>query len=185
MARITLQRQTDLAEEYRYLLSEDALGELNLLCAMANNPGVLQSYMRYGTTLWKESGVDPDDIERCILAVARALDAEYEWHQHVPIARDCGVTETEIRAIAQGSSEPFDDSRSALLAYVRAVALGDASEDTYIDVADHYDELTVVGVTLLATHYLSTARFLDALDVETETPFRGWVPETNDSWNIE
>lgn len=81
MARVPLLEQTDLPEEYRYLLSEDAMGEINLLCAMANNHEVLQLYMRYGSTLWSAAGLDEAAAERCILTVAWTLDAGYEWHQ--------------------------------------------------------------------------------------------------------
>lgn len=41
MVRVPLLKQANLPEEYRYLLSKDAMGEINLLCAMANNPDVL------------------------------------------------------------------------------------------------------------------------------------------------
>lgn len=174
MARVSSLSQTDLPEEYRYLLSEDAMGEINLLCAIANNPNVLQSYMRYGSTLWSKSGLDPSDLELCILTVARALEARYEWHQHVHIARDRGVTRDELGAVAATDFGRFSDRRAALLRYVQAVALGDVTDELFDRLADHHDEATVVGATLLATHYLATARFLDALAVPLEDDFVGW-----------
>lgn len=179
MTRVSLLEQADLEDEYQYLLSEDAMGEIHLLCAMANNPAVLQSYMRYGTTLWTESGLDPADLERCILTVARALDAEYEWNQHVPIARELGVPESDIRAISEGAFDRFDDRRAALLRYVQAVAENDVDDETHAALAEHADESTIVGATLLATHYLATARFLDALAIPLEGSFTGWIPEEN------
>lgn len=178
MARVPLLGQADLPEEYRYLLGEDAMGEINLLCAMANNPEVLQSYMRYGTTLWKESGLDEADLERCILAVARTLESEYEWHQHVPIARDLGVPEEDIRSISDGTLDHFDEQRGALIRYVQAVVEDDVDDATYDAVVSHTDDATVVGVTQLATHYQATATFLDALDVPLEGSFEGWSPDS-------
>lgn len=178
MARVPLLERSALPEEYRYLLDEDAMGEINLLRAMANNPEVLQSYMRYGTTLWGEGGLDDRDLERCILSVAHELGSEYEWNQHVSIAAELGVPESDIDAIATEDFEPFDARRSALLRYVRAVARGDVDEDTYADVSAHVDERTVIGVTQLAAHYLGTARFLEALDVPLDEPFVGWEAES-------
>lgn len=174
MARVPLRRQDDLPDEYQYLLGEDAMGEINLLCAMANNPQVLQSYMRYGSTLWAESGLNGVDVERVILAVARALDARYEWHQHVPIARDEGVPDEDIDAIGRGAIEELEDRHEAIVAYARAVATGDVDNAVFEAVTAYLDDHTVVGVTLLATHYLATARFLDALSVPTEGQFVGW-----------
>lgn len=175
MARVPLRRQANLPDDYQHLLSEDAMGELHLLCAMANNPDVLQSYMRYGTTLWSDGGLEPADLERCILTVARELDAAYEWHQHVPIARDSGVPDEELLAIADGDLEPFDDRGRAMLQYVRAVVRGDVDDDRFAAVSRHLETETIVGVTLLATHYLATARFLDAIDVSPEASFIGWT----------
>lgn len=176
MARVPLLEQADLPDDYQYLLGEDAMGEINLLCAMANNSDVLQSYMRYGTTLWQDGGLDGNDLERCILSVARTLDAEYEWNQHVPIARDLGVPDEDIEAIAAEDFERFDDRRAALLRYVQAVAEDEVDEETHATLAEHVDAATVVGATQLATHYLATARFLDALDIPMEGEFVGWMP---------
>lgn len=64
MANVSLLRQSDLSEEYEHLLREDAMGEINLLRAMANNVTVMQSYMRYDTTLWRDGGLSEDDVER-------------------------------------------------------------------------------------------------------------------------
>lgn len=174
MARVSLLEQADLPEEYRYLLDEDAMGEINLLRAMANNPDVLQSYMRYGSTLWSESGLDAPDLERCILTAARTLDAEYEWDQHVPIAREVGVPEEDIRAIAETRFDRFSDRRTALLRYVRAVAEGDVGEETHDALAEYEDDSTIVGVTLVAAHYVATARFLNALAIPLDGSFVGW-----------
>lgn len=177
MARVPLLKQADLPEEYRYLLSEDAMGEINLLCTMANNPDVMQSYMRYGSTLWSEAGIEETDVERCILTVARTVDAEYEWHQHVPIARDMGVPETHLEAISDRKFDHFDDQRAALLRYARAVAENDVDDEVYSNLVSYVDDSVVVGVTLLATHYIATARFLKALEVPIEEPFIGWSPD--------
>lgn len=177
MARVPLLEQADLPEEYQYLLDEDAMGEINLLCAMANNPDVLQSYMRYGSTLWSAAGLGEKDVERCILTVARTLDAEYEWQQHVPIARDLGVSEADIEAISTEEFDHFDDQRSALLRYVQAVANSEVDDEVYANLASYVDDATIVGATLLATHYVATAGFLEALDVPLETSFVGWAPD--------
>ncbi|WP_436348475.1 carboxymuconolactone decarboxylase family protein [Natronorubrum sp. FCH18a] len=174
MARVPLRTQSELPDDYQYLLSDDAMGEIHLLCAMANNPDALQSYMRYGSTLWSEGGLEPADLERCILTIARALDAEYEWHQHVPIARECGVSEDELLAIARDDLDVFDERRAALLRYARAVVRDTVDDDCFEAVADHFEESTVVGITLVATHYLATARFLSALEIPLEESFVGW-----------
>ncbi|MGB9985435.1 carboxymuconolactone decarboxylase family protein [Salarchaeum japonicum] len=177
MSRLPMREQADLPDDYQYLLSEDAMGELNLLCVMANNPDVLQAYMRYGSALWSDAGLNGADVERVILAVARELDAEYEWHQHYPIARSEGVPPGEIRALADGTTDALSERVVALTTYARAVATDDVDDAVFAAAREFLDDATVVGVTLLATHYLATQRFLSALSVPIEDEsFIGWTP---------
>ncbi|MFC7157104.1 carboxymuconolactone decarboxylase family protein [Halomarina halobia] len=187
MARITLPRQSDLPEEYRYLLGEDALGELELLRAIGSNPRVLQTYMRHGTALWEHAGLSSREVELAILSVARELDNEYEWHQHVGIARDAGVESTEIRAIGAERHDGFGARDRALLDYARRVARRDVDDDAHGAIEAHFDEETIAGIASLVGHYLGTAVVIDALALGPETPFVGWEPadETIETYDRE
>ncbi|SEP93855.1 carboxymuconolactone decarboxylase family protein [Natrinema salaciae] len=174
MARVPLLEPADLPEEYRYLFTENDVGDAHIFRAMANAPELLQWYLRYSTRLWD---VLPErEREIVILATARALEHEYEWHQHVRLGREAGVTDAEIIAISDGTLEALDDRDAALTAYARAVALGDPRDGDHDRLGDHYDAETVVGVAMLVGHYVATARALDAFDVATEEPFVGWRP---------
>ncbi|MEE6209912.1 carboxymuconolactone decarboxylase family protein [Salarchaeum sp. III] len=178
MSRLSSLAQADLPDDYQYLLSDDAMGEINLLCVMANNPDALQAYMRYGSALWRDCGLNGADVERVILAVARELDAEYEWHQHYPIARSEGVPSGEIRALADGTTDALSSRVDALTTYAQAVADDAVDDAVFAAAAEFLDDATLVGVTLLATHYLATQRFISALDVPIEESFVGWTPRT-------
>ena len=174
MARVPRLTADDLPEEYRYLFTENDVGDAHIFQAMANAPALMQWYMRYSTRLW---GVLPErERELVILSAARAMAHEYEWHQHVRLGREAGVTDEEIRAISEGDSDALGDRDHALVTYARGVALGDLREADHDRLLAHYDVETVVGVAMLASHYVATARTLDALDVEPEESFVGWKP---------
>ena len=177
MARITLPRQSDLPEEYRYLLSEDALGELELLQAIGSNPPVLRTYMRHGTALWEHAGLSSRAVELVVLAIARELDNEYEWHQHVGLARDAGIESGEIRAISAGRLEAFDPADTALLEYAHLAARRAVDDEAHDLIGDHFDEETIAGIASLVGHYVGTAVVIDALDLRPETAFVGWEPD--------
>lgn len=177
MARVPLRSQSELPEEYQYLLSEDALGPRNIFRAMAQNLPILQSYMRYGSTLWRESGLDERMVELGILAVARARRSEYEWQQHVELGTEAGVMMEEIRAIGRDDYGAFDGDDRAVIEYARAVALEEVDDATFEALTAQFDARTAVGLTLLAGHYVMTALMLDALAISTESPFVGWEPE--------
>lgn len=180
MARVPLVDRDDLPEEYQYLLGEDALGERNIFRAIGNSPRVLQSYMRYGTTLWEAGELTTRERELLILAVARALRSEYEWHQHVDIGREAGLGTDEIAAIGREefeNFEGFDDRDRALLAYADAFARGEVTDTIHEDLAEFCETSTLTGIAMLCSHYVATARALDALEVPLEGSFVGWRPE--------
>lgn len=174
MARVPLINQEDLPEDYQYLMSEDALGEPNIFRAMGNNPKVMQSYMRYGTTLWNESGLTFRERELAILAAANALSSEYEWHQHVHLGRDADISADEMKRINRDDLDAFDGNEQALIRYARAFAINNITDRIHDEFADHYDTKTVVGTTMLSSHYIATAAALEALDVPLEEEFIGW-----------
>ncbi|WP_323173378.1 carboxymuconolactone decarboxylase family protein [Natrialba sp. PRR66] len=177
MARITLPRQSELPEEYQYLLSEDALGELELLQAVGSNPPVLQTYMRHGTVLWEHAGLSSRAVELVVLAIARELENEYEWHQHVGLARDAGVESGEIRAISAGRVDEFNPADSTLLEYAQLAARRTVDDEAHEKIRAYFDEETIAGVASVVGHYLGTAVVIDALDVRPETAFVGWEPD--------
>ena len=180
MARVPLVDREDRPEEYQYLLHEDALGERNIFRAIGNAPPVLQSYMRYGTTLWETGDLTARERELLILAVARALRSAYEWHQHVDIGREAGLTDKGIAAIGREeyeNFEGFDDRDRTLLAYADAFARGEVTDAIHEDLAEFCEASTLTGVAMLCSHYVATARALDALVVPLEGSFVGWQPD--------
>lgn len=181
MPRIPAVTQSELPSEYQYLLDEDALGERNIFTTMGNNPAVLKSYMLYGSTVWDECGLSARERELAILAVARELESRYEWEQHVDIGYDAGVTAAEMRAVGAGEVHELDDRVSAVLEYVQAFAVGSVTNNHQTNLAEHFDYDDIVGIGMLASHYVATARFLNGFDVSLEQPtFIGWEPSDED-----
>jgi alkylhydroperoxidase family enzyme len=173
MARVPLLDAEDLPEEYRYLFTENDVGDADIFRAMANAPEQMQAYMRYGTKLW---GILPErEREVAILAAARALEHEYEWHQHVRLGREAGVTDAEINAISAGDLEALDADDAAIAAYVRGVVHGDTPQADHDRVVEAFDVETATGLALLASHYIATAAVLDAFGVTPEEDFVGWT----------
>ena len=172
MARVPLLDAEDVPEEYRYLFTENDVGDADIFRGMANNPKLLQWYLRYASRLWET--LPEREREILILAAARALDHEYEWHQHVTLGREVGLSDDEIVAISRNDLDGFDDHEAALAAYGRSLALFDIRDTDHERLREHYDDETVVGVAMLGSHYLATAATLDAMGVEPEGEFVGW-----------
>ncbi|AUV82792.1 carboxymuconolactone decarboxylase family protein [Salinigranum rubrum] len=177
-ARVPLLTQSDLPEEYRYLFDNEALGDLNLFRSMAHVPRAMQAYMRFGTALWNAGTLSTRERELAILAVARTLRSEYEWHQHVELGREAGVTDEELGALARGADCELTEREQGVVRYASAVATGTVTDPLFEAVVDVTDIDTTVGLTMLAGHYLMTARILDALSVPVDGDgFVGWSVE--------
>src|SRR5213592_2210936 len=77
-----------------------ALPPLNVFRLMANAESAFRPWMRWGGVLLNDLALDPLLRELSILQVARLTPhAEYEWVQHVPIARSVGASEEQVAAI--------------------------------------------------------------------------------------
>ena len=158
----------------------EGLGPGNIFRAMGNNPAVLRGYLRLGNALWADCGLDVATRELVILRAAILQHSMYEWHQHVRIGKQAGLTAKRINALHHWrQSDLFSPAERALLQYAEALSSTDhPGQEAFDEVASHFPPATVVGVTILAAFYFATAKFLGAMEVQTETPFIGWeVPE--------
>lgn len=161
----------DLPEEYRDLFST---GSRHVHRAIGNNPAALRGFRESNATVWGESGLTDRQRELTILAVARASDSRYEWHQHVRHGLSVGLTPEEIRAVSGEEYDDFPEVEAALLAYASATGHGTVTDETFERFEAQFDRETVVGTTMLAGSYAGLARALDAMGVEPEEEFVGW-----------
>jgi alkylhydroperoxidase family enzyme len=152
---------------------------INIYGALGNNPAVLRGLREHFGTVWSETGLSDRERELVILSVGHELESPYEWHQHVNIASDVGLTPAEMTAVAADDPDPFTAEELAMMEYGRAVARGTVPDDVHAAVADRFDDATVVGLTVLAATYLLVARVIDALEVDIEAgeEFVGWEVE--------
>jgi alkylhydroperoxidase family enzyme len=177
MPAVPYVERSELPEAYRYLYDDNENGELNVYRALGNNPELLQSIMRWGTTAVASSGLPRPDAEVVLLATSRALSSRYLWDLHVPLAAEAGLDRSAIRAIGERRFCDLPPRREALAEY--ATAFVDRSVD-----AAHHEALgeylgpgAVVGATMMASHFLAVGYAIDALDVDPEGPFVGWSLE--------
>jgi AhpD family alkylhydroperoxidase len=167
----------DQAELLEALGGPDAL---NLFRTLAHNPKVMKSWLRFGGRLLQRSSLPARDRELVILRVAALCRCDYEWGQHVGIARDAGLSDDEIVRVAETGSDAGPDGASDQgwtgheAALLRAVdqLIGDhrIDESTWAELARTYAESQLIEFTLLAGHYSMLAGTLSSIGVETETP---------------
>src|SRR3954469_11306256 len=82
----------------------DALPPLNIFRTLAHAETVFRSFMRFGGAVLLRMELDPLVRELAILTVAHEAEAEYEWIQHVAIAKQVGASDQQIEELAQVDS---------------------------------------------------------------------------------
>jgi 4-carboxymuconolactone decarboxylase len=122
--------------------------------------------VRFGTTL------DDRVRELVIMRVARLTGCEYVWKVHeAQYAAAAGLTPPEIAALREGAAAAFGARERALLAYVEAMTRDVAVPDgVFAEIKRHFDDRTIVEVTVLAGAYNMQTRVLRALGIEDWKP---------------
>ncbi|MEF8813042.1 MAG: carboxymuconolactone decarboxylase family protein [Halovenus sp.] len=176
MTRLPLLDTEDIPEEYHYLFTDEYLGDRHIFRVWAHNPELLEATLEYLNTLYGQ--LTPRTKELVILTVARARGARYEWHQHVDIARDKGVTTDEMRAIGGDDFSPFGDEEFVLLQYAEAVATGDVTDQVHAALCAVYDPDEVIAVGLIVDFYVGLCNYVASVDLPFEGgEFVGWTPD--------
>lgn len=143
---------------------------LNLYRVAAHTPYAGGHFLRLGSALLTRIELSPKLRELAILRVAKLSRSAYEWAQHVPIARDAGVTETQIKQIARWeSSSAFDGEERAVLRYTEEVARKVRVKDATFDaLRKHLDDRRVVELTMAIGFWMMIARILVPFQVEID-----------------
>lgn len=180
MSRLPNATRENFPDDLKYVWDRAMTGPAgapNIFAAMGNNPQVLRGYLRCGNALWADCGLDVATRELVILRCAYLQNSAYEWHQHVRIGRDAGLSDDQIRGIIDWKNcGLFGPEVRALFQYADSMAASDHPGTAVFDeLRKHYPDATVVGVTILVAFYFATAKFLSAMEVQTEDPFVGWV----------
>jgi len=145
----------------------------NIFNMMAHAESCVKPVMKLGGTLLGKLELDPRLRELCLLHAVKLAGGEYEWVQHVPIARDLGCTEAQVAALARGDDAApcFDACEKAALRFTREVVVDvKASQAALDEVRRHLSDREVVELILMAGFYIMLARLTESLGVETEAP---------------
>jgi alkylhydroperoxidase family enzyme len=149
----------------------------NLYRALGNQPKLVAAWAEFARTLRHDTRTPRALRELVILRGAQLMRSEYEWAQHLPMAREAGVREAQIVALAKWrSSKEFDAREKAALALAEAVTEGRVSDQVYAEASKHFDHADYVELCLLAAFYAAVGRLIEALGVQLEPEMRNHSP---------
>lgn len=109
--------------------------------------------------------LDPRLRELLILRVAWRTGSGYEWNQHARIGAEAGITEEQLRAIAEGAGAGiWDATERALLAAVDEMIEGFAvGDDTWRVLRATFEAPQLLEILFVVGGYLCLATVLNSI----------------------
>jgi AhpD family alkylhydroperoxidase len=138
-----------------------------VLTTLGRRRRLFRAWLRFAARLMPYGKLPRTDTELVILRVAVDCGSDYEWHQHVRLARRAGLTDERIGRIGAGPPAPglTDRERTLLHAADQLVTDRTIDEATWSRLRSWYDDGQLIELCLLAGHYAMLAGTLNALGV--------------------
>jgi alkylhydroperoxidase family enzyme len=147
---------------------------LNIFRMMANAETAFRAWLPWGATLLEELALDPLLRELSILRVARLTPhAEYEWVQHVPIAKAVGASDEQVAALERDEPEAScfsDDQRLALRFTTEVVRDAQASDETLDRLETILSPREIIELMMVIGQYMMVARVMATTRMELDEP---------------
>src|ERR1051326_1410750 len=139
----------------------------NLYHCLANHPRLVAAWSDFSQALRHDTRTPRALRELVILRGAQLMRSEYEWAQHLKMARKAGVREAQIASLSNWkSSSEFDAREKAALALAEDVTNGKVTDAVYAEAMRQFDHHDYVELSITAAFYAMVGRMLDAMGVE-------------------
>lgn len=174
MSRIALVAPEDLTPAQAEIYRNSPSGKMNIFRLLAHGKTVHEGFSQFAHAIFAKLTVPPLEREIIVLAVLHLDRGAYEWAQHVQIARDMGIAQAKIDAIADDRfGDPlFDDREKALLAFTRQVVKCVRVDDfAFAAVAAFYDARQIVEAIYTIGNYMMILRITEVAELEIDAVF--------------
>lgn len=182
MARIAPVDPATASDEVHEALA--ALPELNIFRTLAHAETAFRPALRVGGAVLTRLELDPVLRELAILTVAREAEAKYEWIQHVAMAKQVGVTDEQIEALADPdrcssegadgravASAPFDERQATAIDLAACVVRGPRVSSALWDrVRGRFSDREIVELMIAVGYYLMLARLMTVIEIDLDEP---------------
>jgi 4-carboxymuconolactone decarboxylase len=134
---------------------------------LLRTPEMCDRFQNLGKYLRFECSLDKQLIELVVLTVARHWHAQYEFWAHATFARQHGLADAIIEAIAAGKRPDLPTPQHELLyTYTREILeTSRCSRKTYDAMLAAFGEETFVEITVLVGYYSAGAVLMNTFEV--------------------
>lgn len=177
MARVPYLEKSDLPAEHQDLLARN----INLFRALVNSPNGARAFSGLGGFIRFKSKLDPRLRELAILQVGYLAKSPYEYSHHIKLGREFGVSDDDIRAIADetfGRPSKLDDLSKLVLKAAREMTKDLAISDaTFAALKPHLDNERLTDLVITIAFYNAVVRLLASLQIDTEADYLHYLDE--------
>ncbi|HTQ23790.1 MAG TPA: carboxymuconolactone decarboxylase family protein [Candidatus Binataceae bacterium] len=177
MARLPYLDKSDLAPENQDLLARN----INLVRALAHSPDGARAFSALATFIRFKSRLDPRLRELAILQVGYLTRSPYEYSHHVKIGREFGVSDGDLRALAEetaGRQSALEPLAKAVLRAAREMTRDLAISDaTFAALRAELDNERLVDLVMTIAVYNGVVRLLATLQIDVEPEYQHYLEE--------
>ena len=177
MARVPYLTQDDLEPDDRVLLDRP----VNIFRALVHSPKGARAFARHGSYLLGRSKLDPRLRELAIIQVGYITKSDYEYAHHVDIGRRNGVSDDDIRAIAEetaGRETGLDALDRAVLQAARELTVDvSLANDAFATLEAGLDRASLIDLFLTIAFYNGVVRIIAALQIDVEDSYLHYLDE--------
>lgn len=142
----------------------------NLLTTLIRHPNLFKRWTVFANHILFKSSLNVVERELAILRIAWLTQTEYEWGQHVLIARDGGLSDETIRRVKHGSTRHgWCESQSALLLAVDQLhANSKIDDDCWATLKEYFDERQLLDLIFTVGNYRMLAGAINSAMIERD-----------------
>lgn len=142
---------------------------INLYRILAHQPAILRAWTEWNDALRHGCAVPRKLRELIFLRSAGLHASDYEWTQHLAMARKAGVDEDKIEAVnAWETGGRYDAREKALLRATDEITSGALTDATFAQLRALFAPAETIEIIVTAGHACMLARVIQAIGVTTE-----------------
>ena len=177
MARLPYLDKADLLPEHQDLLARN----LNLYRVLAHSPRAARSLNTLARFIRDGSRLDPRLRELAILQISYLTRSAWGYSHHVRIGREVGLSDDEIRAVAdetEGRQTALEPLAKTVLRAAREMTLARAvSDETFAALRRGLDNERLTDLVVTISFYNGLVRLLATMQVDVEEDYLQYLEE--------
>jgi|SRR6185369_5647746 len=146
----------------------------NLVRTTFNNPDLHRGFASLAYRVHAASHLSQAVREYAVLRTAAKLGATYQWANHVPVARDAGLTDKEIAALRDRDLDALTPEQARIARFAEAVEERTVDDALWAEMSAHYSPVELLDLTMLVAFYGLASRVVLALDVPVDPNREGF-----------